>query len=145
MYDRILVALDGTQSSEAVLEQVEDLASAHGSDVILLTVLPRPLPEMVGDKIVLTADQVAERSRMKAEDYLRGIAWRLGLRNIKTTYVVRFGEPAKEIADYARHNDVDLIAMTTHNRNGLHRLIVGSVSRKVMQSVNTPILLSKAA
>ncbi|MBI4320880.1 MAG: universal stress protein [Chloroflexi bacterium] len=145
MYNRILVALDGTQLSESVLSHVEDLASRENSEVILFTVMPEPKPVVVEGRMVMTADQEWEREKLDAEQYLTKLEWRLRSKGIRVTTAATFGDPAKEIADYARRRDVDLIAMATHGRSGLDRLIHGSVSSAVMRMVPTPLLLMKAA
>lgn len=55
--------------------------------------------------------------------------------------VVRFGEPAEEIVAYAEETNVDLIAMATHGRTGLKRLMLGSVAERVLLSSPVPLLL----
>ncbi len=145
MYEKILVTLDGTQLSESVLEHIEEFAQANHSQVTLLTVLPEPKPVTVRGVVVVPVDEVVERARAEADQYLRGIAWRLSLHDIKSSRVILFGEPAKEIANYVRNHAVDLIAMAKHERHGLDRLLHPSVSRKVMRAVSTPMFVLKAA
>lgn len=144
MNNKILVTLDGTQFSESVLEHVVELAKATESQVVLLTVLPEPKPEVVDGRVIATLDEVVVRLQAEANDYLRVIATRLQPYGIKTTCVVRFGRPVKEIADYARRQDINFIAMATHNRSGLDRLLHPSVSKDVMHSVAKPMLLFAA-
>lgn len=55
--------------------------------------------------------------------------------------VVRFGDPAEEIAAYARSSHVDMIAMATHGRAGISRLLVGSVAERVLRTSPVPVLL----
>jgi len=54
---------------------------------------------------------------------------------------VEFGDPAENIINYANMHDVDLIAMTTHGRTGMRRLLVGSVAEEVLRHVVVPILM----
>ena len=53
--------------------------------------------------------------------------------------------PASGIVDYANEHPVDLIAIGTHGRRGLRRLVLGSVADKVLRSANVPILLVRDA
>lgn len=145
MYKKLLVYLDGTPFTESVLDHVIEIARAEESEVILVTVLPKPEPEIVGGVMVSSIDQVVERSAARAEDYLRGISWHLQLYGIKSRRVVRFGDRAKEISECAKLHEVDLIVMPSHNRQGLDRIIHGSVSEKVMKSVPMPMLVLNAA
>ncbi|HEY0734801.1 MAG TPA: universal stress protein [Herpetosiphonaceae bacterium] len=55
--------------------------------------------------------------------------------------VVRFGDPAEEIVAYARSGHVDMIAMATHGRAGISRLLVGSVAERVLKASPVPVLL----
>jgi nucleotide-binding universal stress UspA family protein len=59
--------------------------------------------------------------------------------------VVRFGEPAQEIADFVEEEDIDLVIMATHGRSGLGRLILGSVAEKVLRSLRVPVLMVRPA
>ena len=53
----------------------------------------------------------------------------------------RFGERGEEIVKFAEHNNIDLIAMTTHWRRGIQKIIFGSVAQYVAAHVNVPILM----
>jgi nucleotide-binding universal stress UspA family protein len=57
------------------------------------------------------------------------------------TDVVADGQPARAIVDYAEHHDIDLIAMTTHGRGALKRLVAGSVSEGVIRTSSRPMLV----
>jgi nucleotide-binding universal stress UspA family protein len=57
--------------------------------------------------------------------------------------VVRVGAPVDVIAGYAEETDAGLIAMATHGRTGLGRLLMGSVAERVLRSVRIPMLLWK--
>jgi nucleotide-binding universal stress UspA family protein len=54
--------------------------------------------------------------------------------------VVKLGEPYKMIVDCAEEEKVDLIVMSTHGRSGLPRLMLGSVTEKVLRSSSRPVL-----
>lgn len=55
--------------------------------------------------------------------------------------VVRFGDPAEEIVAYAGNNQIDMIAMATHGRAGISRLLVGSVAERVLRTSPVPVML----
>jgi nucleotide-binding universal stress UspA family protein len=56
---------------------------------------------------------------------------------------VRFGDRGHEILNFINVHDVDLIAMTTHWRTGIQKLIFGSVAQQIAGHVNVPILMVK--
>ena len=128
---KILVPLDGSPLAEAVLETVNRLASALKAEVTLLQVHP--------DKGVLA--HVNERETFEASAYLKVQMLALTEIGIGARQVIRTGNPAEEIVDYARVNGIDLIAMSTHGRTGLRRALLGSVAENVVRHSTIPVLL----
>jgi len=57
---------------------------------------------------------------------------------------VRYGEAAEEILRHIKDNAVDLVAMSTHGRSGLSRLVLGSVAAQVVHRATVPVLLMRA-
>jgi nucleotide-binding universal stress UspA family protein len=57
---------------------------------------------------------------------------------------VRTGPVVSEIRDYVTTNGIGLVAMTTHGRTGLARVLMGSVSERVVREVPVPVLLWRA-
>jgi nucleotide-binding universal stress UspA family protein len=57
---------------------------------------------------------------------------------------IRFGDPADQIVAFAEAHDIDMVAMTTHWRRGLNRLIFGSVAQHVAQRLSIPVLMTRA-
>jgi nucleotide-binding universal stress UspA family protein len=55
------------------------------------------------------------------------------------------GDPARRIIDIAREMEVGLIAMTTHGRSGLSRVVFGSVAESVVREAPVPVLLMRAS
>jgi nucleotide-binding universal stress UspA family protein len=55
-----------------------------------------------------------------------------------------FGEPANEIERYMDDEGVDLVAMTTHGRTGLVRLMLGSVAEHILRHVHVPVMLYRS-
>lgn len=64
-----------------------------------------------------------------------------GLSGIEVELVVRFGEPVEEIMMEAESAGVDLIALATHRRTGVGRLLKGSVAEQVERTTTIPVLL----
>ena len=54
--------------------------------------------------------------------------------------IVEMGDPHTLIVNWARDKAVDLIVMSTHGRSGLHRMVLGSVTEKVLRSASCPVL-----
>jgi nucleotide-binding universal stress UspA family protein len=107
---RILVPLDRSAASEAVLPIVADMVRNTGGSVRLLTVQPEPT-SVVADygRVVAYADQEMARLNAEGDTYLQGAAARLD--GVPVERVVRFGEPVAEILLEAEAWDADLIVM----------------------------------
>ena len=85
-------------------------------------------------------DQALDRIHNEAAEYLEGIARRFFPEIARTTVI--FGhDPAEEILAYARHEKVNLIAMSTHGRTGLVWLLMGGVTSRVLNARLAPVLL----
>jgi len=100
----------------------------------------RPVyPVVVGSRVIAYADQETERIAHQVLAYLKKVA--AGLPGIEVEPVVQFGDPAAEIVREAESAGVDLIAMATHRRTGVRRLLRGSVAEKVERTTPIPVLL----
>jgi nucleotide-binding universal stress UspA family protein len=142
MYKRALVALDGSPVAETIIPFILDIAGPLDLEVTLLRVL-QPLPPMVLEgSPYLSAEDPAAR-RIDAEEYLAPVAVELRNKGVRVTTAVRSGGPAEEIVAAARAAGADLIAMSTHGRGGLGRLIFGSVAEAVLREAEIPVLLMR--
>jgi universal stress protein A len=135
---RVLVALDGSSSAEAVLRFLLEIAGPLDMTLLLLSVL-EPIPPALADRAMVFDD--IERRRRDAEEYLAPLAATLRARGISVTSSVRCGRPADEIVAAARENNADLIAMATHGRTGLGRLLFGSVAEAVLRKAPVPVFM----
>lgn len=140
MKERILVPLDGSEVSEAVLPKIEDL---------VLSTEPRIDTEVTLMKVisninfnVITSDEAAqlpidatEREQLvkDAQKYLESIGDKLVRKGIEVKTLVTFGNAAKEIVETANNMQVNMIAMATHGRSGVARWAMGSVTDDVIK------------
>ncbi len=138
MYKKILVPLDQSLEAEAVLPVAARLARVDGAVVRLLHVAPNPVAVLVEGTMPAYVDQEIDRLRHEALDYLRGAASRLA--GLPVEYAVRFGDPASEIIEEARESGADLIALATHGRTGLARVVLGSVAETTLRTAPSPVL-----
>ena len=147
MIRRILVTLDGSQLAEDVLPHVEDLARRLPAEVYLLQVIslsPGVAAAESGLGAVTNAELVSELLESEiqtAKSYLSRLASEWQARGLSVQWEVIRGEPASGIVDSAQSHDIDLIAMSTHGRSGLSRLISGSVAEQVIREAGRPVLV----
>ncbi len=76
-----------------------------------------------------------------AGDYLNQVAGRVKLGGAKVQTQAVTGKAAESLADYATHNEIDLIIITTHGRSGVSRWVWGSVADRILHSACVPVLM----
>lgn len=84
--------------------------------------------------------QIFENAEAKIKAALEKIAKELATEGVTATSKVVFGKGAEKIAEVARDEGADLIAMSTHGRNAIGRGILGSVTDKVLHIGHVPVL-----
>jgi nucleotide-binding universal stress UspA family protein len=146
---RILVALDGTKSAEAILPEVEALAKQWGIDVvqiILVRVCPPACvsPDYPSD-LDITWEECVQQENLKnklvAGSYLANIEKRFRDAGYKVRSELEMGNPSEEITKASIQNRANLIAMVIHGRSGISRWAYGDTAEEVMMNARTPILL----
>jgi len=135
---RVLVALDGSSSADALLRFLLEIAGPLDMTLQLLHVL-EPVPPAAADSVVVVDD--VDARRRAAEEYLAPLAAALRSRGISVMWCIRRGPAAEEILAAAAESDADLIAMATHGRTGLGRLLFGSVTETVLRRAPVPVFM----
>jgi nucleotide-binding universal stress UspA family protein len=139
---RILVPLDGTEESEAVLPHVVRLAQLSGAEIVLTRVATAPFDIAVTIGVEALKDYL-HRLRDQAETYLIAVKRTLP-EGLRVTCVADSSERVPQgIINIANAERADLIAMATHGRSGWARVAVGSVAESVLHKSATPVLLIK--
>lgn len=142
MYSLAVVPLDGSPVAEAIIPFVLEIAGPLDLEIALVRVL-QPVPPQVieGSRHVVVEDVQARR--LDAQEYLAALAAELRAKGIRAQTHVRRGDPPAEIVACAREIGADLIAMTTHGRSGLGRLVFGSVAEAVLRHSHLPVFLMR--
>lgn len=140
---RILVTLDGSKQSEAVIPYIEELASKLRSEVILLQVIAPDyhIYTGAGQEYGVYAEQQLNSARALARDYLEELVTGMKQKGITAESRVTFGTAADEIIKFADALEAGLVAMSTHGRSGVSRWALGSVAERVLRAGSTPLLL----
>ncbi|MFO7772616.1 MAG: universal stress protein [Dehalococcoidia bacterium] len=139
MYQKILVPLDGSNLAECVLPHVKSIAAGCGIREVVLVRVVEPIPAEAPPAMDYEALQKADSKA--AGEYLAGIRAELSKEGLNVDVKVLAGRPAETIADFAQHNEVDLVAIATHGRSGFSRWVFGSVADRLVRSFSAPVLL----
>lgn len=140
--EKILVPVDGSKHSRRALEYACSLSEKFNSTVYVLHVVPMiSTPSPYGD---LTADQPYIALENAGEEILKDCKKFAEDLNCEIETLIARGDPAEQIINTALESDVDLVVMGRRGIGGLKRLLLGSVSDRVVQHLNCPVLLVKA-
>jgi nucleotide-binding universal stress UspA family protein len=142
---RIVVPVDFSEASGQSLEHARLLASALGAEIDLLTVIHDPIypaPYGAGEMPALVEylPEIEGRARRRLDDLAAQAA---GERVVRA--FVRRGDPALQILDHARERECGLIVISTHGASGLNRLLLGSVTEKVLRRAASAVYVVPAA
>lgn len=144
IFHHLLIPTDGSEASIKAAELGFRLARMCTAKVTVVYVMDTSLMDE------LTRFSEREHEDVRAE--LRESGWRYVdyLEELARNYhlsvekVVLEGEPYKEIVDLAQRNDVDLIVMGHVGRRGPRRILVGSVTERVIEFAHCPVLVVKS-
>ena len=131
MFRKVLVPLDGSiKEVEGVLDIASDLIDEEGEGV-LLRVIPPGETRMTG-LFITTAAQEERDQRARARSYLKYFTDGLNRSSARWRGEVLVSKSVAEaVLDFARREEVDVIAMYTHDRKGLAKMFKASVTEQV--------------
>lgn len=140
--EKILVPLDGSPLAESVLDEVEPLAKTCGAKVVVMQSVP-PLTAYPGvEAYAMSAvGEVMDDLQAKSKEYLGGVVERLKSKGLDAEAVTSNDLPTEAILAAADATDADLIAIATHGRSGLGRVVLGSVADGVIRRSHRPCLV----
>jgi nucleotide-binding universal stress UspA family protein len=145
MYEKILVATDGSPLSDKAVSHAMDLAKLTGASLIALKVIPRyPRSYLEGGATV----ELSEIKRIEAQwteqaqavlDKIKADGKAVGVK-VKTS-IAKSDLIAESIIAAADKQNADLIIMASHGRKGIKRLLLGSETQHVLTHSKVPVLV----
>ena len=146
MFSKILVCLDGSALAEQIVPYAASQAERFSAKMVLLQVIGAPgaiyAPGIEAVPIAVPLDQIPQEETA-ARRYLEDLAKPLRLKGIEVECITLTGSPGESIVRYAEDKDFELVALATHGRSGLRRIVFGSVADHVIRNSGRPILLIK--
>ncbi len=152
MFTHILVALDGSELAEKALPVARDLATSSGGTIHLIQAVSRQ-PELEAVQsagefnpqlVEVSLDQarrLIETRQTRGQEYLDRVAVELTNAGLKVETTILEGAADEQIISYSREHRVDLIVISTHGFGGVKRLLLGSVTDRVIRSCEVPVLV----
>ena len=163
---KVLIPLDGSEFSRQILRVVQDYLRPEDVTLILIqaispTLITSESPAYASaldegvwtgaytartqhlEQQLMHSAQERETYRVAVHEELEQEARRLRKQGYEVIAEVHFGDAAERIIEYAKDLDIDMVAMTTHGRTGLGRLVLGSTAEQVLHQLHIPLLLMR--
>lgn len=141
-FHNVLIPLDGSELAEQSIAPALDIA---GHDDVGYTLVRVVEPSMILDpalrRLPVLEHEETQLRQEEARQYLAAVAGRLADGTRVSTHVVLGEHPAAMLMAMAEESAYDLIALSTHGRGGLKRLLLGSVADKVLRASHCPVLI----
>ena len=140
MYDTILVPTDGSEPASAAVEHAIDLAATTDGTLHALSVVD----SSAYTSLDVSSQSVLDSLETRAGEATASIAETAADAGVDTVTEVSVGSPHAQITDYADAVGANLIVMGTHGRTGLDRVLLGSVTERVVRDAPCPVLTVRA-
>jgi nucleotide-binding universal stress UspA family protein len=138
--NRILVSLDGSIFSERVLPYARAMASAFGSELILLAV--PEVPEVDGYRAPAEAmEAIRSKTVDNMDNFLNALGRSLHQDDIEVRTITTGSLPVRTIVSVSDEEDADMIMLTSRGRGGLDLLFVGSVAERVVAQTTKAVFM----
>lgn len=134
--EKVVLATDGSIYSEGAVREAISLAGKCDSQLVVVTVIE------ANPEYAAIAPQLLEKEELKAKDILAAVKSRAGEKGVDAFTVAHEGENAWEyIAEEARQQPAELIVMGRRGRTGLARVLMGSVTARVIGHASCDVLV----
>lgn len=142
MFRLIVVPLDGTRFAEHAVPAAIALAAAGGGRLLLAHVDVAPLPLDEPRAISLDAALTSEGYEAAIVDYMNDVVNRVSASaSVVAEWTILTGDVPQAVERLAVDSGADLVAMASHDRSALGRLVAGSVAQRVVLESGLPVLL----
>ncbi len=146
MYKRILLATDGSENSKRAGKHAIWIADASGADLIVLNVIEPYYPQISALPSFRESiyNELREEGKKAVESFKKDleISQCNGVcKTIKLTTRIREGKAYLEILRFIEDENVDLVVIGASGRHGLDKLMLGSVTERVMRNANCPVMV----
>ncbi len=145
MYQRILIATDGSALSRKAVDSGIEMASLTGAQIVVLKVVPRYPVSYFEGGVSLPVSSIAAMEKQwteAAQAVVAEIKDKAQAQGIQAKAVTHTSDlVAETIISIAKKNKCDLIVMASHGRRGLKRVLMGSETLHVLTHSHIPVLI----
>jgi len=135
MYDQILFPTDGSEPAESALDYALQIAAEHEATIHILNVVDTSHDSRSGMQ-----DDVDDTLEQEGTEIVNEAAQRATEHGIDVVSEVLHGDPYEAIVEYSTQSAIELIVIPTHGRRGLQRFLLGSVTERVINTADVPVI-----
>jgi nucleotide-binding universal stress UspA family protein len=138
--ERVLCPVDFSEFSDRASAYAHSFARHFGAKLFVLHVAEpfvRMDPSSISPSVI---DQLYAQMIVDAEEKARKLSAQQDWNDVEHEFVLERGGVADAILQFVEGNNIDLITMGTHGRRGLDRLVLGSVTERILRTARTPVL-----
>ena len=137
MYDRILLATDGSPTADRAATHAVALARQSGADLHAVYVIET---RTAYDNAIVDPETVRENFRTDGETALGAVEDRAGP-ELAVATAIREGVPHEELLAYVDDHDIDLVVMGSKGGSAFKTVLLGSVTEAVLDAETVPVLV----
>ncbi len=137
-WKNILLPTDGSKYCKAATEKAIDLAKSYGGELKTVSIVD------VTEEFQTEAPGAVEKLVREAKGFVDNVKQNAEAQGVKTDAFVKEGESYRIITELAEEHGSDVIIMGSHGRTGIRRLLMGSVTEKVIGYAPCPVLIVKS-
>ncbi|MDR2155757.1 MAG: universal stress protein [Burkholderiaceae bacterium] len=145
MYQRILVATDGSKLSNKAVKDAIELAASVGAELIALKVVPRYPQSYFEGSIPLSSDDMARVEKQwtdEGQQVVEAVKNAGAAKDVKVKPIIARSDVVSDaLIAAAKKHKADLIVMASHGRKGVKRLLLGSETQQVLTHSQIPVLV----
>jgi nucleotide-binding universal stress UspA family protein len=143
LFSRALVPVDGSESSEKAARFALHMAALEGCEVIAVHVLDEEMAVDLARYADRPVESILERMKRSGESYLEHLHKKAREEGVEIRKEILVGVPHRRILAMAAEIHADLIVMGTVGRKGPRRVLIGSVTERVVEHSPVPVLVVK--
>jgi len=136
----ILVAHDGSKSSDKALKTAVEIAVQFGSTLTVLSVIPELYLTELDD---IDRRRIMEALTDETNKAMEKVRTSLSAKSLDAKTIIRQGVAAEKILETAKKMKIDLLVVGSHGRHGAKKFLLGSVSTKIIDHAACPVLVVK--
>lgn len=143
-FSRIIVATDGSKYSEAAVREAVSIAKRCNSTLFAISVVPSETEspfDIVHTEMM--KETIVEKELRMAENIIRDLKTSAEKEGVTVTGLVYSGKPYEAVINAAKEKRADLIIVGSHGRTGIERLLMGSVTERVIGLADCAVLVVK--